>query len=106
MTDGHAELCACIILFDAADLSIVIRTAIVTPARPVRYGIGGAIVALSDPAAEFEDSRPNTPLPAHLTDPHACKGHAEGSDDPVAVQSREPSTGRLGRTRGSGFHTY
>ncbi|AEW93835.1 MULTISPECIES: aminodeoxychorismate synthase component I [Streptomycetaceae] len=42
-------------LTGAADLSIVIRTAVVTE-RGIRYGTGGAIVALSDPAAEFEET--------------------------------------------------
>ncbi|MEV7613332.1 aminodeoxychorismate synthase component I [Streptomyces sp. NPDC089799] len=42
-------------LSGAADLSIVIRTLVLTPGR-ARYGIGGAIVALSDPAAEFEET--------------------------------------------------
>ncbi|MDX2604398.1 aminodeoxychorismate synthase component I [Streptomyces caniscabiei] len=42
-------------LLGTADLSIVIRTAVVTPDR-VRYGIGGAITALSDPDAEFEET--------------------------------------------------
>ncbi|WNZ13655.1 aminodeoxychorismate synthase component I [Streptomyces sp. 11x1] len=42
-------------LLGTADLSIVIRTAVVTPDR-VRYGIGGAITALSDPEAEFEET--------------------------------------------------
>ncbi|WP_329337061.1 aminodeoxychorismate synthase component I [Streptomyces sp. NBC_00663] len=42
-------------LSGAADYSVVIRTAVVTPGR-LRYGVGGAIVALSDPAAEFEET--------------------------------------------------
>ncbi|MEV0410448.1 aminodeoxychorismate synthase component I [Streptomyces sp. NPDC050448] len=42
-------------LSGAADLSIVIRTATVTADR-VGYGVGGAVVALSDPAAEYEET--------------------------------------------------
>jgi para-aminobenzoate synthetase len=42
-------------LTGAADLSVVIRTALVTPGR-VRYGVGGAVIALSDPAEEFEET--------------------------------------------------
>ncbi|MFE0508685.1 aminodeoxychorismate synthase component I [Streptomyces sp. NPDC058964] len=42
-------------LTGAADWSIVIRTALVTGDR-VRYGVGGAVIALSDAAAEFEET--------------------------------------------------
>jgi para-aminobenzoate synthetase len=46
-------------LSGAADLSIVIRTAVISGGR-IRYGTGGAIVALSDPAAEFEETAVKT----------------------------------------------
>ncbi|MGH3665853.1 MAG: chorismate-binding protein, partial [Egibacteraceae bacterium] len=39
----------------AADLSIVIRTLVVTPEQAT-FGVGGAIVSLSDPAAELEET--------------------------------------------------
>jgi para-aminobenzoate synthetase len=39
----------------AADLSIVIRTIVNTP-EAATVGVGGAITALSDPAAEFEET--------------------------------------------------
>ncbi|MFJ3880395.1 aminodeoxychorismate synthase component I [Streptomyces sp. NPDC090077] len=42
-------------LSGATDLSIAIRTAVVTADR-VRYGVGGAITALSDPAEEYEET--------------------------------------------------
>jgi para-aminobenzoate synthetase len=42
-------------LTGAADLSMVIRTLVITPGK-VSFGVGGAIIALSDSAAEFEET--------------------------------------------------
>jgi para-aminobenzoate synthetase len=42
-------------LTGAVDLSIVIRTLVLSGNR-LRYGVGGAVIALSDPAAEFEET--------------------------------------------------
>jgi para-aminobenzoate synthetase len=42
-------------LSGATDLSIIIRTLVATERR-LSFGVGGAIVALSDPGAEFEET--------------------------------------------------
>ncbi|MGQ0838940.1 aminodeoxychorismate synthase component I [Actinokineospora sp.] len=42
-------------LTGAADLSIVIRTLVVRPGQ-AGFGVGGAIIALSDPAGEYEET--------------------------------------------------
>ncbi|AGL16380.1 aminodeoxychorismate synthase component I [Actinoplanes sp. N902-109] len=42
-------------LSGSVDLSIAIRTLVVQPDR-VSYGVGGAIVAMSDPVAEYEET--------------------------------------------------
>jgi para-aminobenzoate synthetase len=42
-------------LSGAADLGMVIRTLVIGPGR-LTFGVGGAIVALSDPATEFEET--------------------------------------------------
>ena len=44
-------------LSSAADLSMVIRTLIVsTETGSISYGVGGALLAMSDPAVEFEET--------------------------------------------------
>ncbi|WP_241386847.1 aminodeoxychorismate synthase component I [Rhodococcus sp. CH91] len=63
----------------AADLSVVIRTLVAT-AHQVGFGIGGAIVALSDPADELDETLVKSVVMRRCltaADPHA--GHRDGT---------------------------
>lgn len=78
---GYFSLCG------GADLSIVIRTAVVTE-EGIRYGVGGAIVALSDPADEYEETiTKTTPLLRLL-------GRGFPGRDAAAAESADPSVSR------------
>ncbi|OLM18849.1 MULTISPECIES: aminodeoxychorismate synthase component I [unclassified Pseudonocardia] len=74
------------------DLSIVIRTAVLSGDR-LRYGVGGAVIALSDPAAEFEETAVKaTPVLALLG--AEFPGRAPGAGPPDAPDRQEtPSAG-------------
>ncbi|MFF2412452.1 aminodeoxychorismate synthase component I [Streptomyces sp. NPDC058092] len=90
-------------LSGACDLSIVIRTLVVTPSR-VKYGVGGAIVALSDPDEEFEETAVKaTPL-LRLLDTafpgRIAPGEPRGAAPaPTAAPPSTPSGARRPRTR-------
>ncbi|MFF8732606.1 aminodeoxychorismate synthase component I [Streptomyces sp. NPDC015171] len=80
----------------AADLSIVIRTVVLRGGR-LRYGVGGAIIALSDPEAEFDETVVKTaPLRALL----GCRipGQRVGAEgvpaDPVSGLTAGPVPAR------------
>lgn len=84
-------------LSGAADLSIVIRTAVVTPGR-VRYGVGGAVIALSDPEAEFEETAVKAaPLLALTRGGFPGRaGQATAADSKKAARSRERAVSSKG----------
>lgn len=68
-------------LSGAVDLSIAIRTLVARPGR-VSYGVGGAIVAMSDPAEEFEETAVKaTPLLSLLGVPFPERDTAKATSD-------------------------
>ena len=69
-------------LSGAADLAVTIRTAVVTP-RNVTVGCGGAIVADSEPAAEWRE----TMLKARAV-ADSLGAHIRGADDAAAERAR------------------
>ncbi|GHA43205.1 aminodeoxychorismate synthase, component I [Streptomyces spiroverticillatus] len=69
-------------LTGAADLSIVIRTVLLSGGT-LRYGVGGAVIALSDAAAEYEETLvKSAPLRAllHAPGPAADRARAVGGE--------------------------
>ncbi|GLW56986.1 aminodeoxychorismate synthase component I [Kitasatospora phosalacinea] len=69
-------------LTGAADLSVAIRTTVTTPAG-MRYGVGGAVIALSDPAAEWEET-------VVKAAPFLALTGADGLDAPVPAPADPP----------------
>jgi para-aminobenzoate synthetase len=71
----------------AADLSIVIRTIVATPGE-LQFGVGGAIIALSDPEGEFEETMVKARNLMRAVSATASPAHADqgvsGSAIPVA----------------------
>jgi para-aminobenzoate synthetase len=69
-------------LSGAADLSIVIRTLVTRDGR-AKYGVGGAIVALSDPAEEYEETAVKaTPLLRLLGSEFPQRTESAGGGEP------------------------
>ncbi|MGO2944126.1 MAG: aminodeoxychorismate synthase component I [Brevibacterium aurantiacum] len=86
----------------AVDLSVVIRT-LVVQGEKVRYGVGGAIVALSDSEEEYVETvvkaAPVLRLLGGAKFPGEVVVHA---DDPSELRTRIPSTEQIGDVD---FHT-
>ncbi|MGO2986424.1 MAG: aminodeoxychorismate synthase component I [Brevibacterium aurantiacum] len=86
----------------AVDLSVVIRT-LVVQGEKVRYGVGGAVVALSDSEEEYAETvvkaAPMLKLLGGAEFPAEVVVHA---DDPSELRTRIPSTEQIGDVE---FHT-
>ena len=82
-------------LSGAVDLSITIRTLVARPGR-VSYGVGGAIVAMSDPVAEFDETIVKaTPLLTLLGADFPERGAARAASGGDSVASAHSTTRHL-----------
>lgn len=86
----------------AVDLSVVIRT-LVVQGEKVRYGVGGAIVALSDSEEEFAETVVKAAPVLRLLGGAEFPGEVVNyADDPSELRTRIPSTEQTGDVD---FHT-
>jgi para-aminobenzoate synthetase len=74
-------------LTGAADLCIVIRTLVITPDK-VSFGVGGAIIALSDPHDEFEETAVKAAAMTRLLGTRFPDRHGDSPDDVGSNRSR------------------
>ena len=80
----------------AVDLSVVIRT-LVVQGEKVRYGVGGAIVALSDSEEEFAETVVKAAPVLRLLGGAEFPGEVVNyADDPSELRTRIPSTEQTG----------
>ncbi|WP_299735901.1 chorismate-binding protein, partial [Pseudonocardia sp. 73-21] len=73
-------------LTGSVDLSIVIRTSVVT-GDEVRFGVGGAIIALSDPDGEFEETRVKARNMTRLLDSRRTSSVSEAEPAPAPTNT-------------------
>jgi para-aminobenzoate synthetase len=73
-------------LTGSVDLSIVIRTSVVT-GDEVRFGVGGAIIALSDPDGEFEETRVKARNMTRLLDSTRSSSVSEAPPTPAPTST-------------------
>ncbi|MBL3808123.1 aminodeoxychorismate synthase component I [Streptomyces sp. BRB081] len=76
-------------LTGAVDLSIVIRTVVLSGGR-LRYGVGGAVIALSDPADEFEETAVKAAPLLRLLNTAFPGREAPGADHGEGPEGRPP----------------
>ncbi|HEY8482797.1 MAG TPA: aminodeoxychorismate synthase component I [Spirillospora sp.] len=82
-------------LSGAADLSIVIRTAVASGGR-VEFGVGGAVTALSDPDAEFEETAVKAAPLLRLLGARFPGRRPGAAGSGGGIGAEEVTTGRIG----------